>query len=102
MSKIVTMMLNGVETRIEVREEVSDEWTNNGPGSGGTYDLKAEFDKLMQNANYVISQLKELTPDETELSFGIKVGGEGKILCFAELSTEAQFNVKMTWKSQNG
>ena len=99
MSKIVTMMLNGVETKIEVCEGESDSWDNNGPGGeSGSIDLKEQFDKLMANAQYIINQLKTLSPDETELSFGVKVGGEGKLLCFAEVSTEAQFNVKMTWK----
>lgn len=99
MSKIVTMKLNGVETSIEVHEEEGTSWDNNGPGGRlSDIDLKEQFGKLMENASYIINQLKNLSPDETELSFGVKVGGEGKLLCFAEVSTEAQFNVKMTWK----
>lgn len=99
MSKIVTMMLDGVETKIEVSDEANSAWSNNGPiDEPVSNDLTDQLDKLMKNARYIIDQLKSLSPDETELSFGVKVGGEGKLLCFAEVSTEAQFNVKMTWK----
>lgn len=93
------MLLDGVETKIEVDDNGDGEWHNNCLCSEERYDLKDEFDKLMVNARYIVNQLKDLSPDETELNFGIKVGGEGKLLCFAEVSTEAQFNVKMTWKS---
>lgn len=99
MSKVVTMLLDGVETKIEVSDKGDGEWHNNCFCSEDRYDLKDEFDKLMVNARYIVNKLKDLSPDEAELSFGIKVGGEGKLLCFAEVSTEAQFNVKMKWKS---
>lgn len=99
MSKIVTMMLDGVETKIEVSDEANSDWSNNGPiDELVSNDLTDQLDKLMKNARYIIDQLKSLSSDETELSFGVKVGGEGKFLCFAEVCTEAQFNVKMTWK----
>lgn len=100
MSKVVTMILGGVETRIEVSNGGDGEWHDNNIGSKEQYDLNDEFDKLIQSARYIAEQIRCLSPDEAEISFGIKVGGEGNLLCFAKVSTEAQFNVKMTWKNQ--
>ncbi|USF25763.1 hypothetical protein N510_000675 [Firmicutes bacterium ASF500] len=99
MSKVVSMTLNGVETKIEVKEEGSGGWVNNSNGNGGgKNDLTEQLQNLIKNAQYIIDQLKILTPDETEVNFGVKVNGEGRLLCFAEVGTEAQFSVKMIWK----
>lgn len=102
MSKVVSMILNGVETKIEVKEE-SESWVNNSDGNDGgddgeKNDLTSQLNNLIESARHIVDQLKSLTPDETEVSFGVKVSGEGRLLCFAEVGTEAQFNVTMTWK----
>lgn len=97
MSKLVTLTLDdNVEAQIEVD---GGGYTNNGPGgSGNPIKLKEELDPLLKIAEYIIGQIKSMSPDETELSFGIKASGEGNALCFAKVGAEAQFDVKMTWK----
>ena len=97
MNRLVTLILDdGITTQIEVS---ADGFKNNGPGGvGGTIRLREQLDPLLKIAEYIVNQIKNLSPDETELSFGIKASGEGNALCFAKVGAEAQFDVKMTWK----
>ncbi len=97
MSRLVTLVLDeNIKTQIEVSE---GGYVNNGPGRvSETIRLKEELDPLLRIAKYIMDQIKDLSPDETELSFGIKASGEGNALCFAKVGAEAQFDVKMTWK----
>lgn len=96
MSKLVTLVLDdNIMAQIEVS---ADGYKNNSPGgTGGTIKLREQLDPLIKIAEHIVDQIKNLSPDETELSFGIKVGGEGNALCFAKVGAEAQFNVKLTW-----
>ncbi len=97
MNKLVTLILDeDIKTQIEVSGEG---YANNGPGGvSGTIRLKEELAPLLKVAEYIVNQINNMSPDETELSFGIKVSGEGSALCFAKVGAEAQFDVKMTWK----
>jgi hypothetical protein len=42
-----------------------------------------------------------LTPDEIELSFGVKVSGEVNWWYFAKAQGESTMNVKVTWKNSD-
>ncbi len=98
MSRLITLVLDeNIKTQIEVSEK--EGYTNNGPRRvSETIRLREELDPLLKIAEYIVNQIKGLSPDETELSFGIKASGEGSALCFAKVGAEAQFDVKMTWK----
>lgn len=99
MSKIVTIMLDEVETSIELPEETDNTWhLDNSGDESDNNDLTKQLDSLIASAHHIVKRLEKLSPTEAELSFGIKVGGQGKLLCFAAVNTEAQFNVKMTWR----
>ena len=42
--------------------------------------------------------LKELTPDEAEVEFGLKMGGETGVI-IAKGTAEVNFVIRMSWKS---
>lgn len=56
---------------------------------------------LKQNAQYLLNILKELSPEEVQVSCGIKVGAEGGNTFFglAKASSEASYTVTIKWKA---
>ena len=60
--------------------------------------IQDAVEPCIRAARVVLDKLKELAPDEAEVTFGIKVGGETSWLV-AKGSTEANFEVKLTWKA---
>jgi Trypsin-co-occurring domain 1 len=60
--------------------------------------LEAALTKLKPSLQMVIKILKDLSPDETSVDFGVSVGGEyGMVI--AKGTAEVNFAVHMTWKS---
>jgi hypothetical protein len=60
--------------------------------------LEEALSKLKPSLRKVIEMLKDLSPTETSVDFGLKIGGEyGMIL--AKGTAEVNFAVHMTWKS---
>lgn len=51
-------------------------------------------------AKAVLDKVKEVGPDEVEVSFGIKVSG-GADWFVAKAAGEASFEIKLTWMSRN-
>ena len=102
MKEILALTYGEIKTYVEV-ENTQDEETyrNNSPKvQMQEIAINEHIEPMIKIGEYMIEQLKKLSPDETELSFGITVSGEGKIMCFAKAAAEAQFNVKMTWKNK--
>jgi len=62
--------------------------------------LKDFLDSLFANGKAVIEKAKELTPDELEISFGIKGGVEfgTPVWGLAKATSESSINIKMKWK----
>lgn len=57
-------------------------------------------EKLKQDAQYVLEKMKDLQPDEVEISCGLKVGAETGVKPFwmlAKASGEASFSVTVKW-----
>jgi hypothetical protein len=56
---------------------------------------------LKSNAQYILKNLEDISPDKVEISFGIKVGAEAgsPFFCLAKASGEANYSVKITWKN---
>lgn len=53
---------------------------------------------LKPSLQKVARLLKEMSPSETVLEFGLKIGGETGII-IAKGTAEVNFTVRMTWKS---
>lgn len=61
--------------------------------------LEDALGKLKPSLNKIVHLLKELSPDETVVEFGLKIGGETGIIV-AKGTAEVNFSVRMSWKSE--
>ena len=60
--------------------------------------LEEALEKLKPSLQRVVHLLKELTPDEAVLEFGLKLGGETGVI-IAKGTAEVNFTVRMSWKA---
>ena len=60
--------------------------------------LEEALTKLKPSLQRIIHLLKELSPEETELEFGLKLGGETGVIV-AKGTAEVNFVIRMTWKA---
>ena len=70
------------------------------------YSLQVKFEDALDVVNYSarafaqkIRSMPE-TPDEMELTFGLKATGEGTLVV-AKVGVEANFNIKLVWKKSH-
>jgi Trypsin-co-occurring domain 1 len=54
---------------------------------------------LKPSLRKIVHLLKELSPDETEVEFGLKIGGETGVIV-AKGTAEVNFTVRMSWKQR--
>jgi hypothetical protein len=59
--------------------------------------LEGALEKLKPSLQKVVHFLKELSPDETGVEFGLKMGGEIGVI-IAKGTAEVNFIVRMSWK----
>jgi hypothetical protein len=86
------------------RAEVSDDLVLASSEPGKTVDrarvtLEEALGKLKPSLNKLIRTLKELSPDETEVEFGLKIGGETGVI-IAKGTAEVNFTIRMCWKPE--
>jgi hypothetical protein len=55
---------------------------------------------LKPTLHKIVGLLKELSPEETEVVFGLKVGGETGMIV-AKGTAEVNFAIRMTWKASD-
>jgi Trypsin-co-occurring domain 1 len=85
--------------------EVSDDLVLAAPPEPGQIVAKAQVTleqalaKLKPSLQKIMHTLKELSPDETEVEFGLKIGGETGVI-IAKGTAEVNFTVRMSWKNQ--
>ena len=60
--------------------------------------LEQALTKLKPGLQKMLHLLKELAPDEAEVEFGLKVGGETGVI-IAKGTAEVNFVIRMSWKS---
>lgn len=60
--------------------------------------LDEALTKLKPSLQRIARTLKELSPDEAEVEFGLKIGGETGVIV-AKGTAEVNFVVRITWKS---
>ncbi|SRR6266536_923781 len=86
------------------RSEVADDLVLASPEPGkvaarAQVTLEEALGKLKPSLLKVIQLLKELSPDETEVEFGLKMGGETGVIV-AKGTAEVNFTVRMSWKPE--
>lgn len=85
------------------RSEVSEDLVLASPEPGKVADrarvtLEEALGKLKPSLEKILDLLKELSPDETVVEFGLKIGGETGVIV-AKGTAEVNFAVRMSWKS---
>jgi hypothetical protein len=60
--------------------------------------LEEALTKLKPSLHKVVHLLRELSPDETVVEFGLKIGGETGVI-IAKGTAEVNFTVRMSWTS---
>jgi hypothetical protein len=85
------------------RSEVCDDLVLASSDAAGAADLaritlEEALAKLRPSLHKVLAILREMSPDETVMEFGLKIGGETGII-IAKGSAEADFTVRMSWKA---
>jgi hypothetical protein len=86
------------------RSEVSDELVLASEWPGKVADracvtLEEALAKLKPSLHKVVHLLKEMSPDQTVVEFGLKIGGETGVI-IAKGTAEVNFTVRMSWKSE--
>jgi Trypsin-co-occurring domain 1 len=61
--------------------------------------LEESLEKLKPSLAKIVHLLKELSPHEAAVEFGLKVGGETGVIV-AKGTAEVNFTVHLTWKSK--
>ncbi|MFC0039695.1 CU044_2847 family protein [Actinomadura rayongensis] len=60
--------------------------------------VRDAIDPAVRAARVVLERLKDASPDEVEVKFGVKVSGTANWLV-AKAATDANFEVKLVWRS---
>jgi Trypsin-co-occurring domain 1 len=86
------------------RNEVSDDLVLASPDPGkvvarAQLSLEEALTKLKPSLQKVVHLLKDLSPDETVIEFGLKMGGETGVI-LAKGTAEVNFAVRMSWKQE--
>jgi hypothetical protein len=61
--------------------------------------LGEALEKLKPALRKIVDLLKEMSPDETSVELGLKIGGESGLI-IAKGTAEVNFIVRLSWKSQ--
>jgi len=61
--------------------------------------LEEALGKLKPSLHKIVHVLKELSPDESEIEFGLKIGGETGVI-IAKGTAEVNFTIRMCWKAE--
>ena len=86
------------------RSEVSGDLILASDDSGRVVDrarvsLEEALGKLKPSLQKIVQLLKELSPDQTVVEFGLKIGGETGLI-IAKGTAEVNFTVRMSWTSE--
>ncbi len=60
--------------------------------------LQEALDRVAPTLTHVARAVRELKPDETEIQFGLKMGGETGVI-IAKGTAEVNFAIRVVWKS---
>jgi hypothetical protein len=60
--------------------------------------LEEALAKVKPSWHEIVHLLRELAPEQTEVEFGLKIGGETGVIV-AKGTAEVNFTIRMSWKS---
>jgi len=60
--------------------------------------LEEALRKLKPSLDKIVHLLREMSPDETTIEFGLKIGGETGVIV-AKGTAEVNFSIRISWKS---
>jgi hypothetical protein len=63
------------------------------------FTLEEALGNLKPSLQKIVHLLRELSPDETVVEFGLKIGGEVGVV-IARGTAEVNFTVRMSWKQE--
>jgi hypothetical protein len=84
------------------RSEISDDLVLASPEPGTLAErtqvtLEEALTRLKPSLQKIVHLLTAMSPDETEVEFGLKIGGETGVI-IAKGTAEVNFTVRMSWK----
>ncbi|MFV0459425.1 MAG: CU044_2847 family protein [Actinomycetales bacterium] len=83
-------------TTVRFEVEPTDEWENVSADKI-VGKIREAVEPAVQGAKAVLEQVKEIGPDEIQVTFGIKVSGDMNWL-IAKAATDANFEICLAWK----
>jgi len=94
---------DGTEIYVESQEGISGGLTKTSKKKDNIIEVDEKFETLIEKikpvSSLIMKSLKDFnTPDDIELSFGVKFGGKAGII-FASVDSEATFNLKLKWSN---
>jgi hypothetical protein len=97
--QIVTYRVDD-ETTVDIEIEPGTDYVPAGAGDviGRVWNAA---EPAVKAARAVLEQAKQLSPDDVQVTFGLKAGGKVNWL-IARASTEANFEVTLTWRQRAG
>ena len=74
-------------------------------GLGDAVERASEmFEQTIENARksamVIVDKMRELGPDEVEVTFGLKASGELGNIVVAKAGVEASYSIKLKWKKE--
>ncbi len=82
-------------THVQFEVEPTREWHNVG-SEQVIARIRDAVTPAVEGARAVLEKIKEISPDDVEVKFGIKVSGTANWLV-AKAATEGNFEVTLTW-----
>ena len=102
MTKYITIETPGGMILAEVEDSANTENLSlTASGISAAKSLEDAVEKLKETSKFVIKTMKDLSPNEVEISFGINIGAEAGIPFFAlaKAKSESSITIKVNWKS---
>ncbi|POM22761.1 hypothetical protein BTM25_49650 [Actinomadura rubteroloni] len=85
-------------TQVAFEIDPGDEYRPVGTAEDVHGRVRDAIDPAVRAARVVLERLKDASPDEVEVKFGVKVSGTANWL-IAKAATDANFEVKLVWRS---
>ena len=102
MSNYATVDTPGGSILVELENTDNVDGIELASSRGSLPSFEEAGNSLKENAKYLLEIMKDLSPNEVEVSCGIKVGAEGGNILWglAKTSGEASFTITLKWNDK--